>query len=300
MNYEKILHGVLSKTLNVDDGKFAELIKNGESELSESEIISQLLKLDVDRVKAIKDETGKEKFQEGFKKSKKEVLEALETEMKEKFNIESSKTGLDLVNEIVEKTSKPNSEVTEDAIRRSKLFLDLESKLKSEIKELKTQHQNEVDTIKKSYEGEKILSSVNANAMKILNELNPILPSNATIAENQKKAFLNQFKDFGFEIQDDRIVVLDKDGKVLQDEHGNTKTFDEIVKAKASNFFELAQNNGGSGSGNGGQNGEGSSGGNSGVQTPKTLEELTNIMNDDSIDGAEKLKIAEAYEKQNS
>lgn len=300
MNYEKILHGVLSKTLNVDDGKFAELIKNGESELSESEIISQLLKLDVDRVKAIKDETGKEKFQEGFKKSKKEVLEALETEMKEKFNIESSKTGLDLVNEIVEKTSKPNSEVTEDAIRRSKLFLDLESKLKSEIKDLKTQHQNEVDTIRKSYEGEKILSSVNANAMKILNELNPILPSNATIAENQKKAFLNQFKDFGFELQDDRIVVLDKDGKVLQDEHGNTKTFDEIVKAKASNFFELAQNNGGSGSGNGGQDGQSSSGGNSSVKMPKTLEELTNIMNDDSIDGTEKLKIAEAYEKQGS
>lgn len=296
MDYQKILNGVLSKTLNLDDGKFAELTKNGETELSESEIIANILKFDVDRVKTIKEETGKEKFQEGIKKAKKEILTDLETEMKDKFKIESSKTGLELIDEIVEKTSKPNDQVTDDAIRRSKLFLDVEANLKNKIKELETAHVEEIQTIKSSYEGEKVFSSVNKNAMKILNELNPILPTNKAIADNQIQAFLEKFKDFNFELQDDRIVVMDKEKKVLQDEHGNTRTFDEIVKERASGFWELAQNNGGSGSGNNGSSGGSGGSGGAGVAKPKTMEELANIMNDESIDGSERLKIAEEFE----
>lgn len=296
MDYKKILIGVLSKTLNLDDGKFAELSKNGETELSENEVVSSILNLDVDRVKAIKTDVSKESFQDGIKKAKKEILTDLENEMKEKFQIESSKTGLDLIDEIVEKTSKPNDQVTEDAIRRSKLFLDLETNLKNQIKQQKEEFENELKTVKNTYEGEKVYSSVNKNAMKILNELNPILPTNKAIADNQIQAFLDKFKDFNFELQDDRIVVMDKDKKILQDAHGNTRTFDEIVKERASGFWELAQNNGGSGSGNGGSQGSGSGNGSSGTPKPKTLEELANIMNDDTIDGAERLKIAEEFE----
>lgn len=296
MDYQKILNGVLSKTLNLGDGEFAELTKNGETELSESEIVSKILNIDVERVKKLKEDTGKEKFQEGIKKAKKEILSELETEVKEKFQIESSNTGLDLINEIVEKTSKPNDQVTEDAIRRSKLFLDMETNLKNQIKEKEETFQKELTTVKNTYEGEKIFSSVNKSAMKILNELNPILPQNKTIADNQVQTFLDRFKDFDFELQDDRIVVMDKDKKVLKDAHGNTRTFDEIVKERASGFFELSQNNGGSGSGNGG-NGQGGSGsGGAGRPAPKNMDELTKIMTDETIDGAEKLAIAEAFE----
>ena len=85
MDYKKILEGVLSKTLNIDNGKISDLFIDGENELSESEIISKVLTLDVDRVKAIRDENGKEKFQEGIKKAKKEILADFETELKEKF-----------------------------------------------------------------------------------------------------------------------------------------------------------------------------------------------------------------------
>ena len=296
MDFQKILNGVVSKTLNIDDGKFAEILKDGDNELSESEIISKILKLDVDRIKTIKNENGTEKFQEGFKKAKKESLTELENELKDKYGIESSNMGLDLINEIVEKNSKP-SETSEDDIRKSKIYLDLETKLKNEIKELKTNHTKEVETIKNSYEGEKVLSAVNKSAMNVLKSLNPILPKNEEIAQNQISAFLEKFKDFNFEIQGDRIVVLDKDKKIVQDDHGNTIEFGEIVKQRASGFWEFANNNGGSGSGNeGGQGGQGGSG----YKKPESLEELTNLMNDSSIDNAEKLKIAEEYEKNSS
>lgn len=298
MDYKKILNGVLSKAYKFDDGKIAELFKDGENEeISEADVISKILNVDVDRVEKIKQSVdGKEKFQQGYAKAKSEVLETFESDLKSKFNLETSHTGIDLVNEIVEKTSKPNSEITEDAIRRSKIYLDLENRAKNEIKELKTQHQQEVDNIKSVYEGEKIFSSVNKNAIQILNELNPVLPTNKAVAENQISAFMNQFKDFNFDIQDDRIVVLDKDKKVVVDQHGNTKLFEDIVKEKASTFFEFTANNGGSGSGNGG-NGTPNPAGGANVQVPKTMDDFINIMNDNSIDGTEKLKIAEAFEK---
>lgn len=298
MDYKKILEGVLSKTLNIDDGKIAELFKDGENELSETAIISNVLNLDVDRVKAIRDKNGIEKFQEGFKKAKKETLAELESELKEKFNVESSKMGIDLIDEIVQKSGTPVSDLTEEAIRKSKIYLDLEANAKKEKKQLTEEAQKQIQDIKSTYEGEKIFSSVNKKAIKLLQELNPVLPTNKTIADNQINAFLNNFKDFDFELQEDRIVVLNKDKTIVADEHGNTRNFDEIVKEKASNFFEFQQNNGGSGSGNGGS-GSGGYGG-SGFKKPTSLEELSNILNDDTIDGKEKLKIAEEYEQKGS
>lgn len=299
MDYKKILEGVLSKTLNIDDGKISDLFQDGENELSETAIISKVLNLDVDRVKAIRDKNGTEKFQEGIKKAKKEILADFETELKEKFNVESSNMGIDLINEIVEKNATPASDVTEDAIRKSKIYLDLEANARKEKKQLTEEAQRQLQEIKSTYEGEKTFSSVNKKAIKLLQELNPVLPANKTIADNQINAFLNNFKDFDFELQEDRIVVLNKDKTIVADEHGNTRNFDDIVKERASNFFEFVSNNGGSGSGNGGS-GSGGSGGGSGVKKPTSLEELSNIMNDDSIDGKEKLKIAEEYETKSS
>lgn len=298
MDHKKILNGVLAKTLNIAEGKIAELYKEGENELTEDELISKILKLDVDRVKVIKDENGREKFQEGFKKDKKDIFEKFENELKEKFNIESSNMGIDLVNEILVKNSTPGTDVTEDAIRKSKLYLDLEANSRTEVNKLKEVHQEEVKQIKSNYEGEKVLSSVNKKAMGILKGLNPILPANETIANNQINAFLDNFKEYNFELQEDRIVVLDKDKKVVADEHGNTRNFDDIVKERASNFWEFTANNGGSGSGNAGQGQQGGSGGSS-IKVPTNMKELTDLMNDSSIDGNEKLKIAEEFEKKN-
>ena len=73
MEIQKILTGVLAKTLNLGDGEIAELIKDGEG-VKESDIIQKILDLDVQRVEKIKTSVdGKEKFQEGYKKGKEEI-----------------------------------------------------------------------------------------------------------------------------------------------------------------------------------------------------------------------------------
>ena len=297
-----IITGLLSKAYNFDNGKIAELFKDGETELSEeqqTEILKKILEIDAQRVENIKKSVDKkDAFQDGFKKAKSEVLTDFEKGLKEKFGIESDKTGLELVEEVVSKKSEggQGGDVTEDAIKRSKVFQDMESNLKKQITTVKTEYETKINEIQDGYKAEQTFSNVSQKALQIFNGLNPILPQNKTVADNQVKFFVNSLKDFKFDVQDERIVVMDKDGKVLEDGHGNSRSFEDIVKETASGLFEFKANNGGSGSGNGGQ-GQGGSGSSYAGNVPKTFEELEKVMSDTSISIEDRSNIMAEYEK---
>ena len=297
-----IITGLLSKAYNFDNGKIAELFKDGETELSEqqkTEILNKILEIDAQRVENIKKSVDKkDAFQDGFKKAKSEVLTDFEKGLKEKFGIESDKTGLELVEEVVSKKSEggQGGDLTEDAIKRSKVFQDMESNLKKQITTVKNEYETKINEIQDGYKAEQTFSNVSQKALQIFNGLNPILPQNKTVADNQVKFFVNTLKDFKFDVQDERIVVMDKDGKVLEDGHGNSRSFEDIVKETASGLFEFKANNGGSGSGNGGQ-GQGGSGSSYAGNVPKTFEELEKVMSDASISIEDRSNIMAEYEK---
>ena len=297
-----IITGLLSKAYNYDNGKIAELFKDGETELSEeqqTEILNKILEIDAQRVENIKKSVDKkDAFQDGFKKAKSEVLTDFEKGLKEKFGIESDKTGLELVEEVVSKKSEggQGGDFTEDAIKRSKVFQDMESNLKKQIKQTETDYQNKINEIQDGYKAEQTFSNVSQKALQIFNGLNPILPQNKTVADNQVKFFVNTLKDFKFDVQDERIVVMDKDGKVLEDGHGNSRSFEDIVKETASGLFEFKANNGGSGAGNG-NGGQGGGSGNGSHAIPKTFEELEKVMSDTSISIEDRSNIMAEYEK---
>ena len=297
-----IITGLLSKAYNFDNGKIAELFKDGETELSEDqqkEILQKLLDEDAKRVEAIKKSVDtKPAFQDGFKKAQGEILTKFEKDLKEKFGLESDKMGLELVEELVSKKSEggQGGDVTEDAIKRSKVFQDMESNLKKQVTTVKTEYETKINEIQDGYKAEKTFSNVSQKALQIFNGLNPILPQNKTVADNQVKFFVNTLKDFKFDVQDERIVVMDKDGKVLEDGHGNSRSFEDIVKETASGLFEFKANNGGSGSGNGGQ-GQGGSGSSYAGNVPKTFEELEKVMSDTSISIEDRSNIMAEYEK---
>ena len=297
-----IITGLLSKAYNFDNGKIAELFKDGETELSEeqqTEILNKILEIDAQRVENIKKSVDKkDAFQDGFKKAKSEVLTDFEKGLKEKFGVESDKTGLELVEELVSKKSEggQGGDLTEDAIKRSKVFQDMESNLKKQVTTVKTEYETKINEIQDGYKAEQTFSNVSQKALQIFNGLNPILPQNKTVADNQVKFFVNSLKDFKFDVQDERIVVMDKDGKVLEDGHGNSRSFEDIVKETASGLFEFKANNGGSGSGNGGQ-GQGGSGSSYAGNVPKTFEELEKVMSDTSISIEDRSNIMAEYEK---
>lgn len=297
-----IITGLLSKAYNQDTGKIAELLKNGEelSEEQQIEILNKILELDTQRVENIKKSVSTKEFiEQGYNKAKKEVLTKFEDELKVKFGIESDKTGQDLVDFIVsEKAEKGGSggDLTEDAIKRSKLYQDLESNSRKALADLKTDFEKQIEEINNGHNYEKTFSEVSQKALTIFNGLNPILPQSKSVADNQIKIFVDSLKGFKFEKQDDRIVVMDSEGKVVQDPHGNSRSFEDIIKEQASGLFEFKANNGGSGSGNG-NGGQGGSGSGGSHAIPKTFEDLEKVMGDNSISIEERSNIMAEYEK---
>lgn len=295
-----IITGLLSKAYNYDNGKIAELFKDGEelSEEKQTEILNSILEADRVRVENIKKTVEtKEVFQDGYKKAQSEVLTAFEKGLKEKFGIESSKMGVDLVEEIV--TSKSSSgkggNLDEDAIKRSKIYQDLENAKKVETEALKTDYEKKIEEINNGYQYEKTFSDVQKQALQIFNGMEPVLPTIKSVADNQVNNFISSLKSFKFDKQGDRIVVMDAEGKVVEDGHGNSKSFEDIVKENASGLFEFRKNNGGSGSGN--REPEGGNGGKYSGAIPKSVDELEKVLQDKTISASDRADIAVEFEK---
>lgn len=308
MDFKKIITGFLSRAYKLDDGKLAELLKDGEDGITEDDAITALLELDSTRVATIKkatDTTGK--FQEGYAKAKKEERENFEKEIRERFGIESDTTGVDLIDEIVtakaEKGGK-KGEVTEDDVKKHPVYQTLETRYKKDIKAKDDEWQAKLTEVETKYKSENTFSTVKSKALTLLDGLKPVLPGNPEIASNQKQWFIGALKDYQFEIQDgDRVVVM-KDGKVVEDGHGNSLDFTDLVKTTASKFFEFQKNNGGSNAGNSNEQAPAGGGGGgdypAGVKKPTNLDELSAILNNQEIKLADRQKVAEVYEAENS
>lgn len=299
-----LITGLLSKAYNLDKGKIAELIKDGMSEDEEKEALNKILEINASHISTVQENAVKnvdkaELIKQGYNKANAEIMTKFEDGLKNKFGVKSDKTGQELVDLIVaEQAEKAGSgEVTEDTIRRSKIYLDLESKAKKDVETLTSDFEKQINEIKSSHDYEKTFSNVQQKALQVFNGLNPVLPEEELVKTNQVNNFINSLKnDYKFEEQGDRTVVLDKDGKVLLDPHGNSRSFEDVVKERASGLFVFKVNNGGSGAGNG--NGNGGSGGGSGsLVIPKTFEDLEKIMNDESISKDDRVNIIAEFEK---
>ena len=82
------------------------------------------------------------------------------------------------------------------------------------------------------------MDTVTARAWDVVAARNPILSENATVAENRKRDFLAKFSQYDYELQDGRIIAL-KDGKRIEDAHGNLKTFEAFTVELAEQNFDF-------------------------------------------------------------
>ena len=271
MNYEKILKGVLSRAYKMDDGKIAEILKNGEENANEDEILSSLLSADTERVAQLKKQNAdnKESFQQGYAKAKKEERQLFEKEIKEALEIESDTTGIDLITEIITERTKDagkKGELTDDDVKKHPVYLNTEKSFKKQIADQKTEYENKLTELQTKAQRESTFSVVKENANAILDGLNPILSKNPKVAGTIRNQFLAELQGYDFEKQADGTWLVTKDGKVLEDGHGHSKSFEDIIKATAENYFDFQENNGG---GNAGNQNDGGSGGSGGGTVPR-------------------------------
>lgn len=202
----------------------------------------------------------------GHSKAKAESISKFETELKEKFGITSEKQGIELIEfAVAEKLKGQGVDLDEEKIKRSSIYLNTIDRLTKE-KELAIKAEvdkfNELET---KIQKESTFKTIAEQANEVLNLLKPILPEGKTAdgkskADIQKERFLRELgSDFGFEIKDGKTLVT-KDGKILEDAHGNMIDFKEIVKQRASELWDFQEGQQRAGTGN--KNDDASSGAN--------------------------------------
>jgi hypothetical protein len=237
--YKAILDVLLSTVYKIGgDHEIAEALNSDEENLDEKAISKMILDLDKSRVKDIRTKS----HDDGHKKATAEALSKLEKDLKESFelgeDVEDLK-GIDLVKHIIEKSgTKSEKELTLDQIKRSPEYIRLQDSLKKQIDDLNKSWEAKLNEKESSIKKEKVMEKVSGKAMEILDSLNPILSTDPAKAAKQKQILVNELKGLEFEDQDGTIVVL-KDGKVLEDEHGHRVQFENLVKTTASQYFDF-------------------------------------------------------------
>lgn len=248
---KELLLGFLTKAYNRTEDEIAPLLYDGD-ELKENALQS-LIDLDAQKVKRLKEDNTK-MFDNGYKKAQKEVLTDYEKKLKTTFAIEEELIGDDLINKIKETSSTQGKvkvkELTDDDIKKHPTFLDSERKWKKDKEEAVLAKENEFITFKNQIARSEKINKVRSRANDIFGVMKPILPADVTKAERQKALFLNQFDEYDYEITNEKEIFMIKDGKRLENTNGYPILFDDFVKERISDVYELQKQDAKGGTGN--------------------------------------------------
>jgi len=243
MNEQQLILNVFAKYFNKTDTELTELLYDkGEDEVLalKDDASTVLIDMDAEKVKRIRAESKGDptkKFDEGYNKAKKEVLEKFEKDVRDKFGMDSDKRGLDLIAEFGESMNSGNK-ITLEKIKTNPEFLKLEKEMNDNFKVQIEELKGEFDTFKNGVEKGKSVSLVKDRAELAFLKLNPVLSEDTARSKKQTEMFLSRFEGFDYEFVDGNIVIKDGDSR-LEDGHGNPIVFDAFVKSEAESLFDF-------------------------------------------------------------
>lgn len=225
--------------------------------------IETLKQKDAKRMKEIARRTKEElkpeitaKHDEGYSKAKKEVLSKFEDDLRKKYGVESEKSGIDLIDDVVSNTKGS------DDIKTHPDYLKLERSIQENYvpKDDYEKVNSDFENFKQGVEREKTISKVKNDARKVFRETNPMLSEDPTRAANQEEEFLRYFENFDYDVQEDGNHVIKKDGRRLENQNMNAVNFPEFVKKRTQDLFDIKEQNSKGGTGMDGSGGSSSTG----------------------------------------
>jgi hypothetical protein len=200
--------------------------------------------------------------------------------------------------EYAQAQTKTTAEVTDDVVKKHPVFISTVDKLKKEKAEEVRKATEQLETFKKEVGQKETFSKVSSKAIEIFNSFKPILSKDPVKAKNQMDDFIAKLNGYEYRIQDgDRIVIL-KDGKPLEDEHGHAKSFDIVVKETADRYFDFLVTDPERSSTNNGKDKDGNPlPTKKEIKVPQNEKEYAKMIGDQSIPLEDRLKMKEAYTK---
>ncbi len=141
-----------------------------------------------------------------------------------------------------------------------------------------------------------VFAKVSSHAMEIFNTLKPVLSQDPAKAKNQMQDFADKLKSYEYDIQGEQVIVL-KDGKILEDNHGHRVPFEKVVKETAERYYDFHQVDPKKSPSN---NGDDKNKGNKGpvLEAPKNSADYFKTLADSSIPANVRTEYREKYGKQ--
>lgn len=300
MSYAKLRQTLaegLGTAYKIPEDDIANILPENEEDFKSESFLESFLDFDKSRVETI-GQKGKDKFEQGYSKAKKEVLTSYEKDIRDAFNIdEDDLVGIDLVKRVVEINSKKNkgdaSKLTAEELKSHPAVINLLTEREKAFKTEKEQLEQQYDTKIKEFGRKELFGKVSSRALSILDELNPVLSEDPTRAKNQRNFLIREIEALDYQTSDDGGFIPLKDGKRLEDAHGHGITFDEFVKNKAKGLYDFKQApDRDTPPAGGGQGGGG------GAQKFKSEAEYAKYLSDSSIPLEDRKKAQEEWKKQ--
>jgi hypothetical protein len=301
MTEKELLLQLLTKFYNKTEAEAVELIYSGDA-LSDS-AFDNVSTVDAARVAKFNREKS-DAFKNGEAKAVERVNKTAAKTIIEKLGIETDSDILDEVLEtaatqIEEKISKKVQPMTDEAVKQHPLYIKLEKE-----RVPKADHEkvvNEFTQFKTSIENEKVFSVVDEQAMQHLAKMNPnrdMYKDSPAVLANIEKMFKNSLKEYEYKSDGNGGFIVLKNGERVNDEHGNPKSIETIVKENAPNYFTFLKQPAKGSAGN--EEKGGSGGGASASPDFKTVSEYTEYMQslgDTAEDGKKKVEAFNKYKE---
>lgn len=173
--------------------------------------------------------------------------EKVEKAVRERLKIESELSGDDLLKAVEGKLAsvKKGEDLTQEMVEASPFYITGVNTAKATAEAAATKAKEELDTYKKEVEERELYSSVLGMSQPMIDELNLDFSEDASRAKNQRDIINDRLKGYKYQTEkgaDGNLKItgiLDADGKLAKDEHGNPLTHQELVKRIGTGLLDI-------------------------------------------------------------
>jgi len=234
-NEKKLFEGFLSKTLNLDAEAVSGLF-NTDGELTD---LSSVLAADAARVEKFRTEKQNQ-YQRGIK----ENAEKLEKELKKKYSVDSDLLGVELFDHILEmQTAELNDKLSkkgakDEDFEKHPKYAQLKKDHEKAIADKESEWKGKLEEKESAWTREKTLTKVAQIAFSELDE-GYVMPENSERAKALKEVMQKELDQHSYKFLDDGTpVIIDQEGKPLEDNHGKMVSYKDHINMIASKFFD--------------------------------------------------------------
>lgn len=231
---KNILEAFLLKTLNLS-GEAVSGLFNTEGELID---LSTAIEADANRVAKFKTEKQNE-FNRGLEKGASKIEKAI----KEKYQVDSDLIGVELLDHVIEAQTaeiqeKLKSKSKDDDFEKHPKYIEFKKNFESQLKAKEQEWQGKLQEKESEWVRKETLNKVSKLAFNSL-ENEYVLPENKDRANALKEVLNREIESGNYKIDESgEVVLLDKDGKPLEDNHGKFIAFKEYVDSIAGKYFD--------------------------------------------------------------